>query len=293
MSNNMVDKNVSDKVVWENGVTHDNDFTPTMSQPQSEFHSQPQMMFCYKCNNVIPADSKCCPYCQMELYVTCPKCGARYSSQYPACNQCGTNRLEYIETQRREKEKIEARKQEEKLRYEKLELEKLEKERKVNLERWRREETNRRDKELIKATQEFKDAYAYLCELTERKNKFNKEQNRRIFRRLKFIGTIWIIGLIFYNHIPESVSTFVLLFPLLAFLSFIGIKYIKDTKTLHQHCPQTRNFNTQLTQEIVNRVSEYIATQNIDLKNIFQKEHLDEEVVKAYKALGGSIVRKQ
>lgn len=174
MSNNIVDKNVSDKVVWENGVTHDNDFTPTMSQPQSEFHSQSQKMFCYNCNNVIPADSKCCPYCQIELYVTCPKCGAKYSSQYPACNQCGTNRLEYIETQKREKERIEARKREERLRQEKLELERKEQERKEALERqereahWRQEcAIAERKKEQIINTKEYQSTYSALKESLE------------------------------------------------------------------------------------------------------------------------------
>lgn len=170
MSNNIVDKNVSDKVVWENGVTHDNDFTPTMSQPQSEFHSQSQKMFCYNCNNVIPADSKCCPYCQIELYVTCPKCGAKYSSQYPACNQCGTNRLEYIETQKREKERIEARKREERLRQEKLELERKEQERKEALERQEREAHWRQEcaiKEQIINTKEYQSTYSALKESLE------------------------------------------------------------------------------------------------------------------------------
>ena len=100
MSNNIVDKNVSDKVVWENGVTHDNDFTPTISQPQPEFHSQSQKMFCYNCNNVIPSNSTFCPYCQIKLFAECPKCGTKYSSQYPACNQCGTNREEYLRVQK-------------------------------------------------------------------------------------------------------------------------------------------------------------------------------------------------
>lgn len=52
----MVDKKVSDKVVWEEGVTSDNDFTPTASQSQFAFQpmSQPQMMFCYKCIMLFP-----------------------------------------------------------------------------------------------------------------------------------------------------------------------------------------------------------------------------------------------
>ena len=53
---------------------------------------------CYACGEIIPSDSKFCPYCSQELYVKCPKCGHIYSSKYPACNQCGTNRVEYIES---------------------------------------------------------------------------------------------------------------------------------------------------------------------------------------------------
>lgn len=52
---------------------------------------------CYACGEIIPADSKFCPYCSKELFVTCPQCGHKYSSQFPACNMCGTNRGKYIE----------------------------------------------------------------------------------------------------------------------------------------------------------------------------------------------------
>lgn len=47
---------------------------------------------CYACGEVIPNNSKFCPYCSTELFVKCLKCGQTYSSQYPACNQCGTKR---------------------------------------------------------------------------------------------------------------------------------------------------------------------------------------------------------
>ena len=151
----MVDKNVSDKVVWENGITPDNDFTPSMSQSQSAFQpmSQPLMIFCYKCNNEIPSNSKFCPYCEIELYTICPKCGVKYSSQYPACSQCGTNRQKYIESQIREKEKAEAEKREERLRQEKLEQERQEQE---------RQEQER--KEQIKDTKEYQSTYSILKE---------------------------------------------------------------------------------------------------------------------------------
>lgn len=62
---------------------------------------------CYACGEIIPSDSKFCPYCSKELYVTCPKCGYKYSSQFPACNQCGTNRDKFYEQERVRKEKIE------------------------------------------------------------------------------------------------------------------------------------------------------------------------------------------
>ena len=152
----MVDKNVSDKVVWENGITPDNDFTPSMSQSAFQPMSQSQMIFCYKCNNVIPSNSKFCPYCEIELYTICPKCGVKYSSQYPACGQCGTNRLKYIESQIREKEKIEAEKRDERLRQEKLEQEKLEKKRQ-----------EQELKEQIINTKEYQSTYSILKESLE------------------------------------------------------------------------------------------------------------------------------
>lgn len=64
---------------------------------------------CYACSEIIPADSMFCPYCKKELLVTCPKCGKTYSTQYPVCNQCGTDRHDYYL-------KLEARKQKERRR---------------------------------------------------------------------------------------------------------------------------------------------------------------------------------
>lgn len=63
-------------------------------------------MVCYSCGEIIPSDSKFCPYCSKELYVTCPKCGHKYSSQFPACNQCGTNRVKFYEMTAEEKKKL-------------------------------------------------------------------------------------------------------------------------------------------------------------------------------------------
>jgi hypothetical protein len=71
---------------------------------------------CYSCGKTIPADSKFCPVCSKELFVTCPKCGHEYSSQYPACNKCGTNREKYEE----EKVDLERKKLEEEITYPKV-----------------------------------------------------------------------------------------------------------------------------------------------------------------------------
>lgn len=56
-------------------------------------------IICWKCGEVIPADSKYCPVCQVQLFVVCPKCGHRYSAQYANCNECGSNREEYVKAQ--------------------------------------------------------------------------------------------------------------------------------------------------------------------------------------------------
>ena len=64
-----------------------------------------QTMVCYACKEIIPADSLFCPYCRKKLWVKCPNCGHEYSSQYPNCNQCGTNLNQYLKEEE-EKERI-------------------------------------------------------------------------------------------------------------------------------------------------------------------------------------------
>jgi hypothetical protein len=68
-------------------------------------YSYSNTMICYACEEIIPANSEYCPHCRKKLFETCPKCGAKYSSQYRVCNKCGTDRYEYSkEMQAREKE---------------------------------------------------------------------------------------------------------------------------------------------------------------------------------------------
>lgn len=68
----------------------------TISQPKVVTNDS---MICHACGEIIPASSKFCPYCSHILWVQCPKCGMTYSSQYPVCSECGTNRNKYIEMQ--------------------------------------------------------------------------------------------------------------------------------------------------------------------------------------------------
>ena len=168
MSNNIYDNNVSKKVVWEGSIPHD-EATSSTSQPQVQ--EQPQMMFCYNCNNVIPGNSIYCPYCQVKLFTECPKCGAKYSSQYPSCNQCGTNREEYLQMQRKEQERIEARKREERLRQEKLEREKQEREHQEELRRYEQEAKDRQlrweyeaENDRIVKTKEYQSIFSIVKE---------------------------------------------------------------------------------------------------------------------------------
>lgn len=66
--------------------------------------TSPKTTVCYACNEIIPIGATYCPVCGKKLLVTCPKCGHEYSSQYPVCSKCGTNREEYNDRKRREEE---------------------------------------------------------------------------------------------------------------------------------------------------------------------------------------------
>ena len=65
------------------------------SHYDSSYNSSPKTMVCYACSEIIPLGSTFCPVCGKKLLVTCPKCGHDYSSQYPVCSKCGTNREQY------------------------------------------------------------------------------------------------------------------------------------------------------------------------------------------------------
>lgn len=177
----MGDNKVSEKAIWEGSIPSEDENTQFSPFPQS----QPQMMFCYKCNNVIPSDSKYCPCCKVELFTTCPKCGAKYSSQYHICNQCGTDRDEYLRLQKIERERKDAierenqrqreiqerTKQEEEQRRQKEQEEKkyqeaLERQRRNDYFKKEREKYERK-KEQIMNTQEYQSTYSVLKKAVE------------------------------------------------------------------------------------------------------------------------------
>ena len=70
----------------------------------SNYGGSPKTTVCYACSEIIPLGSTFCPVCGKKLLVTCPNCGHEYSSQYPVCSKCGTNRKEYNERKRKEEE---------------------------------------------------------------------------------------------------------------------------------------------------------------------------------------------
>jgi hypothetical protein len=59
---------------------------------------------CGECKKTIPSESKYCPYCGCDLYVTCPQCGHKYLNTYPICNECGTNRDEWNQREREKRQ---------------------------------------------------------------------------------------------------------------------------------------------------------------------------------------------
>lgn len=299
---------ISEKAVWENGITTDeSDYTPLTQSIQTPVQSQPQMMFCYNCNQVIPANSAFCPWCQTELFTLCPKCGNKYSSQYPSCNQCGTNKKEYLLAQsliaiqkkkeqekKREQERIiaeERRRREAEVEKEKREQEEREKRRR---ERERELEHAKKMEELdekrrIKATAEFREAYECM--------KYLKDQN---FKN-KFWGVITsIFELIFcifggfpFAIINEEVlkwgrglSIIAVFLPIALIIIWISIPTKKGNvskrhksedlkrRKFYWRKLKYKTISSEMSKSIIYRI---ITKQNIDW------DDLETEVIKAYK----------
>ena len=257
----MQDK-VSEKAIWEGSIPSEDGNTQFSPFPQS----QSQMMFCYKCNNVIPGDSRYCPYCQVELFTTCPKCGAKYSSQYPACSKCGTNRQEYLQAQRREQERKEAIErenrrqkeiQERKIQEEeqRRKKEQDERERQERLKAYAQQADEQRQKDAyiaanvkIMETNEYKIAYSLLSKAIE-------DYEKRLLCRLVLLFVI-IIMVAFLIH-------YILGFILMIILPIFSDKIIEEEADKNKFLKYIQNFisssnnenNQMVTSDLINMVS--------------------------------------
>ena len=222
----MGNNKVSEKAVWEGSIPPDND-TPSIG---SQMQAQPQMMFCYKCNNVIPANSKFCPCCNIELYTTCPKCGVKYSSQYLICNQCGTNIIEYLQVQRREQERkaaIEKENLRQRLEEERKRKEaEAERERQERLRRHEQQEDERKQKKAYKAenaeimkTEEYKSARELFLET----NNIFEARKQKLSNRFLLFSALPFIYLFFTYLIDLPNQNMELFFTLLITLGVLEI----------------------------------------------------------------------
>lgn len=233
----MGNNKVSEKAVWEGSISPDND-TPSIG---SQMQAQPQMMFCYKCNNVIPSDSTFCPYCQIKLYTECPKCGASYSSQYPACSKCGTNREEYLQMQRREAERKASIERENKRRQEIEERKRLEEERKrkeaeeekerqERLKRHEQQANERQQKDAylkenaeIKETEEYKMTYSILNEALKALDDKKKKKKKKTLLLFVIPYIYLALDYCFIDLANGNFELFITIFIILFVISLIAL----------------------------------------------------------------------
>ena len=221
----MGNNKVSEKAIWEGSIPSENENTQFSPFPQS----QPQMMFCYKCNNVIPSDSKYCPCCKVELFTTCPKCGAKYSSQYHICNQCGTDRDDYLRLQKIERERKEATERENRRQREIQERKRLEEEQRRKKEQEERERQERL-KALAQQAEENLQKEAYL------------KKNDEIMHTQEYIDSYSLLSMAIEDYEKRSFNTDILVVPLytiiimvaflihpiLGFILMITLPFLKD-----------------------------------------------------------------
>ena len=160
---------------------------------------------CYSCGEIIPADSKFCPHCSKELWVNCPSCGKSYSSQYPACHYCGTNRADYYERERKKKEQERLRelkiKEEERKRKERerIELENARKRHEEWLQSPEGQAETKKQQEIRKKKQQEKKGREKAQEI---RSKIEKDKKESI---LLLLGALLGLGLpayVFFQLIP-------------------------------------------------------------------------------------------
>ena len=295
---------ISEKAVWDELTPSEDENTSQTSFGQP---AQPQMMFCYKCSQVIPANSAFCPWCQTELYVTCPKCSNKYSSQYPACNQCGTNREQYIEEQRRlkarqleeqQKKKLEAQRIREEARrikaeedarkfeQERIMREREEEERKKrNLAEKRKREREelekiriKKENNWIKTTNEYKEVYLFLEELGSKYRSHNSKVYLWIFMPILLF---FIAGIPFLEDYPPVILTIAtvwiiyMFYGLFKWLIPLGEKY-----NVKRYRGITLSIKNPVSLKMIDNITKHTFSPN---------DVLSELVVQEYRNCGGEI----
>lgn len=277
----MGDNKVSEKAIWEGSIPSEDENT----QFTTPIQSQPQMMFCHKCNNVIPGNSRYCPYCQVELFTTCPKCGAKYSSQYPACSQCGTNRQEYLQAQRREQERKEAQERENRRQREIQERKRLEEEQRRKKEQEERERQERL-KALAQQAEENLQKEAYL------------KKNDEIMHTQEYIDSYSLLSMAIEDYEKRSFSmgcilvplyviiimvALFLIHPILGFILAITLAFLKDK--IDEEIDKNK-FKKKIQKYISNsnKNNNHLVTSDlIDMISYQGKERLSECCVIAYR----------
>ena len=239
-----MDNKVSKKAIWEGTISPDND-TPSIG---TQMQTQPQMMFCYKCNQVIPGNSTFCPYCQVKLFTECPKCGVKYSSQYPACGQCGTNREEYLQMQRREAERKAAIERENRHRQETEERKRKEaeeeKERQERLKRYEQQTNERQQKEAylkenekINGIEEYKTTYSILNEALTALDDEKRKKNKKTLSLL-VIPYIYLALDYFFIDLANSITIFIILFVISLIAYIVSNVHDNDRKWQEEYLMQ-------------------------------------------------------
>ena len=284
---------ISENAIWEEGITYEPDDTslpePT---PTSGGGSLPQMMICYNCNNVIPGDSLFCPWCRTELYTQCPKCGNKYSSQYPSCTQCGTNKQEYLLKQEKQ---AEMRRKAQERRGEQRRIEQERRQRILEEIERSREERKRLEAEeskQIKQSIEYQETYDSLMYLKRHM------KNDRLWREI--VGSIIMVsGLLLFITLPiyliylfkDSISVLgficLALSPMLMIPISVNISdkrkkqkladkdNTKREKYLWEKLTKHMSISSKISESMIKRL---IVRKNLDWTN------LETEIIKAYKS---------
>ena len=231
-----------------NGIT-----TPSRPTYASQVVEE-KTMFCYACNEVIPADSDFCPVCGQKLFIVCPNCGSKYSSKFEICNKCGTNRVQF-EQQRLERERIA---KEERIRKEKeqkiREEKKREEERRIAEEKRQREEEERRKKKKEEKKQkEIKDCADIII------REIRKGLSEHVLFGVTYtIGMGLSVPIIFLLMIYVS-PRFIILFFLLLILMF-------NTGKFYDYLEK---------QELKEKIQEYIKDHPNDPVNQYLKKEIE------------------